>query len=33
VIVWLNGTFGAGKTATAAELARQLPHLHVFDLS
>ncbi|SEC34411.1 hypothetical protein SAMN04489727_3418 [Amycolatopsis tolypomycina] len=24
MIVWLNGTFGAGKTTTAAELARLL---------
>ncbi|MEU6343896.1 AAA family ATPase [Streptomyces sp. NPDC046977] len=30
-IIWLNGTFGAGKTTTAAELGRMLPGAHVFD--
>ncbi|MFF3560682.1 AAA family ATPase [Streptomyces sp. NPDC002574] len=30
-ILWLNGTFGAGKTTTSAELARLLPGAHVFD--
>jgi tRNA A37 threonylcarbamoyladenosine biosynthesis protein TsaE len=25
VIIWLNGTFGAGKTTTAAELLTLLP--------
>ncbi|MFD3452564.1 AAA family ATPase [Streptomyces sp. NPDC058691] len=30
-IIWLNGTFGAGKTTTSAELARLLPGAHVFD--
>jgi hypothetical protein len=31
VIVWLNGTFGAGKTATAGELVRLLPAARIFD--
>ena len=31
MIVWLNGTFGAGKSATAAELARIMPGSRVFD--
>jgi hypothetical protein len=31
VIVWLNGTFGVGKSATAAELARIMPGSRVFD--
>jgi 8-oxo-dGTP pyrophosphatase MutT (NUDIX family) len=31
VIVWLNGAFGAGKTATVRELQRLLPGSHVFD--
>lgn len=30
-IIWLNGTFGAGKTTTSAELCRVLPGAHVFD--
>jgi tRNA A37 threonylcarbamoyladenosine biosynthesis protein TsaE len=25
MIIWLNGTFGAGKTATARELAATIP--------
>jgi hypothetical protein len=31
VIVWLNGTFGAGKTTTAAELLPLLPGCRLFD--
>ncbi|MFX0574571.1 hypothetical protein [Nocardia nepalensis] len=31
MIVWLNGTFGAGKTTTAAELTILLPGSRVFD--
>jgi hypothetical protein len=31
VIVWLNGTFGAGKTTTAAELLPMLPGSRLFD--
>ncbi|WP_433343238.1 AAA family ATPase [Streptomyces sp. CA-253872] len=31
MIVWLGGTYGAGKTTTARELARILPGARVFD--
>jgi 8-oxo-dGTP pyrophosphatase MutT (NUDIX family) len=31
VIIWLNGAFGAGKTATARELAGLLPDSTLFD--
>ncbi|WP_165985528.1 AAA family ATPase [Streptomyces sp. YIM 98790] len=31
MIVWLNGTFGAGKTTTARELAELLPGARLFD--
>jgi AAA domain len=31
MIVWLNGTFGAGKSSTAAELADILPGARQFD--
>jgi adenylylsulfate kinase-like enzyme len=31
VIIWLNGTFGAGKTSTAAELAGILTDARQFD--
>lgn len=31
MIVWLNGTFGAGKTTTAGELVRLLPDARLFD--
>jgi hypothetical protein len=31
VIVWLNGTFGAGKTTTARELTHLLPESRIFD--
>jgi AAA domain len=31
VIIWLNGTFGAGKTTTARQLAGLLPNARVFD--
>lgn len=31
MIVWLNGTFGCGKTATAAELRGLIPSSRVFD--
>jgi adenylylsulfate kinase-like enzyme len=31
VIVWLNGTFGAGKTTTARQLVDALPDARLFD--
>ncbi|WP_129665056.1 AAA family ATPase [Phytoactinopolyspora endophytica] len=31
MIVWLNGTFGAGKTTAADELVRMLPDARTFD--
>ena len=31
MIIWLNGAFGAGKTTTAFELNRRIPHSYVFD--
>lgn len=31
VIIWLNGTFGAGKTTTAAELVKLIPRARLFD--
>jgi AAA domain len=31
VIVWLNGTFGCGKTTTAAELRSLIPSSRLFD--
>ncbi|MFI7027601.1 AAA family ATPase [Microbispora rosea] len=31
MIVWLNGTFGVGKTTTSAELVRLIPEAHFFD--
>jgi hypothetical protein len=31
VIVWLNGTFGVGKTATAAALVPLIPEARLFD--
>lgn len=31
MIIWVNGTFGAGKSATVRELSRLLPHAHVFE--
>lgn len=31
MIVWLNGTFGAGKTTTAAELLTLVPGSRLFD--
>jgi hypothetical protein len=31
VIVWLNGTFGCGKTTTAAELCPLIPSSRLFD--
>ena len=31
MIIWLNGTFGCGKTRTAAELHSLVPSSRVFD--
>jgi chloramphenicol 3-O-phosphotransferase len=31
VIIWLNGTFGAGKTSTATALLPLVPHARLFD--
>ena len=31
MIIWLNGTFGCGKTSTAAELHSLIPSSRVFD--
>ena len=31
MIVWLNGTFGAGKSSTANHLVRLLPQARVYD--
>ena len=31
MIIWLNGTFGAGKTTTAAELVTLIPDSRLFD--
>lgn len=31
MIIWLNGTFGAGKTTTAAELLPLVPGARLFD--
>lgn len=31
MIVWLNGTFGVGKTTTAEHLAAKLPRARIFD--
>jgi hypothetical protein len=31
MLVWINGAFGAGKTAVAAELARRWPAAIIFD--
>jgi hypothetical protein len=31
MIIWLNGTFGVGKTTTAGELVRLLPAARLFD--
>jgi hypothetical protein len=31
VIIWLNEAFGAGKTATARELAATVPDVRLFD--
>lgn len=31
VIIWINGTFGAGKTTTGTLLAQRNPRLRVFD--
>jgi broad-specificity NMP kinase len=31
VIIWLNGTFGAGKTTTARQLAGRLANARHFD--
>ena len=31
MIVWLNGTFGAGKTTTSTKLIERLPESRIFD--
>jgi adenylylsulfate kinase-like enzyme len=31
MIIWLNGTFGAGKTTTARQLAERLANARHFD--
>ncbi|MEV0679273.1 AAA family ATPase [Actinosynnema sp. NPDC050436] len=31
MLLWINGPFGGGKTQTAHELARRLPHSHLCD--
>lgn len=31
MIIWINGTFGAGKTTTAYELVKRLEKAFVFD--
>ncbi|MFG3257086.1 AAA family ATPase [Streptomyces sp. NPDC048172] len=31
MIIWLNGTFGAGKTTTAGELTARVPDSRLFD--
>ncbi|WP_134684819.1 AAA family ATPase [Brevibacillus migulae] len=31
MIIWINGAFGSGKTQTAHELHRRIPHSYVFD--
>ncbi|MFD8557972.1 AAA family ATPase [Streptosporangium canum] len=31
MIIWLNGTFGAGKTTTAGELVKITPAARIFD--
>ncbi|GAA2428132.1 AAA family ATPase [Streptomyces macrosporus] len=31
MVIWLNGTFGAGKTTTAGELVALLPEARIFD--
>ncbi|MCX5199072.1 AAA family ATPase [Streptomyces sp. NBC_00249] len=31
MIIWLNGTFGAGKTTTSKELVPRLPQARIFD--
>ncbi|QBJ94807.1 ATP-binding protein [Rhodococcus sp. ABRD24] len=31
MLIWINGAFGAGKTQTAFELNRRVPHSHIAD--
>ena len=31
MILWINGTFGSGKTQTAAELHRRIPNSFIYD--
>jgi RNase adaptor protein for sRNA GlmZ degradation len=31
MIIWLNGTFGAGKTTASTELIKRLPDSRIFD--
>ena len=31
MIIWLNGTFGAGKTTTSTELVKRVPDSRIFD--
>lgn len=31
MIIWLNGSFGVGKSATAKILHEKIPHSHIYD--
>lgn len=31
MIIWINGPFGGGKSATAAELLKRIPHAVLYD--
>jgi len=31
MILWINGAFGSGKTATANKLSRKLPNSFIYD--
>ena len=30
-LIWLNGTFGAGKTSVGRKLVKSLPNARIFD--